>query len=126
MGLAEDVAALKKSHEEGLASVTDHLKKSDETSTALIGLVGKLTERVEALAGAKADDKDKDAPTDVKKVVKDVGELADQVDSIDTKLTEIVKSVRALGEGDSSQLNDDGIRKSGPKDDADLLAGLLS
>lgn len=124
MGLAEDVAALKKSHEEGLESVKDHLKKSDETSTALIGLVGKLTERVEALAGAKADDKGKDEPADIKKVVKDLGSLADKMDEFDSGLESIAKSVRALGEGGSSQDNDtDTIRK---QNNTDPLAGLLA
>ncbi len=127
MGLAEDIAALKKSHEEATTALTTKLEKSDETTGALIGLVGKLTERVEALAGAAAAPaKDADEKTDVKKtnVVDALGQLADKLDSFDRDLSGLAKSVAKLGEGDSSQDDDSDTIRKATKDNP--LAGLLS
>jgi hypothetical protein len=124
MGLAEDIAALKKSHEDATEAITDKLKKSDETTGQLIGLVGKLTERVEALAsGAKQKEAEPVAKSQ-DDAVKLLGDLADKLDSFDSDLTGLAKAVAALGEGGSSQDDkSDEIRKA-TKDNP--LAGLLS
>lgn len=121
MGLTEDFAALQKSHDDGQKAIVERLEKSDETTGALIGLVGKLTERVEALAaGTKVTD---DEPT-TETAVKKLGELADKLDSIDTDVTGLAKSIQTLAAGDSSQSDDsDAIRKA--KSD-NPLAGLLA
>lgn len=123
MGLADDFAALKKETDEKF----DAIKKSGDATTAavegLVGLTGKLVERVEALSGAAEQKKKDDEPTDVKKVVNDLGELADAVDGFDKKLEAIAKSVQALGEGGSAQ---DGGGDEIRKQNGNPLAGLLS
>ncbi len=119
MGLAEDVAALKKSHEDGQAAILTKLEKSDETTGALIGLVGKLTERVEALAGAAAAPKEKDEDP-----IKKLGTLCDSMDALDAELKKIAAGVSALGEGGSSQNNGDDVIRKANADNP--LAGLLS
>lgn len=110
MGLTEDFAALKKNTDETLASLK---KEGDATTVAvegLVGLTGKLVDRVEALAGSGDGEDGKGAGKKVKKeatsideVVAQVGKLADSVDTIDSELTGIAKSIEKLGEGDSSQ-----------------------
>jgi hypothetical protein len=128
MGLAEDFAALKKQQEE----LSGSIKKQGDVSEALVGLVGKLTERVEALgvaAGAgtagKSSEEEDGKKGDVKKsgdVVEALGKLADRLDTFDSDLTALAKSVAKLGEGDSSQRGDDArssVKKQNP------LAGLL-
>jgi hypothetical protein len=55
--------------------------------------------------------------------VERLGSLADKMDGLDSELTGLAKSVRALGEGDSSQDSEgDQIRKQ----NSDPLAGLLA
>ncbi len=124
MGLAEDFAAFKKDHEQR----AEDLKKSGDATTAavegLVGLVDKLVSRVETAPPKETSRTDE--PTDVKKVVSDLGELADTVDkfvgTIDGRLSAIAKSIETLGEGDSAQTGDDKIQKS----NGSPLAGLLS
>ena len=130
MGLAEDFAELKKTTGEQF----EGLKKSNDATTAavegLVGLTGKLVDRVEALsAGGGKTDGDGTGKESVKKssledVVERVGTLADKMDSFDSDLTGIAKSVREIAAGDSSQTGGDdreAVRKN-----KDPLAGLLA
>ena len=137
MGLADDHAALKKQTEERF----EELKKSTDATTAavegLVGLTGKLVERVEALSsngGGSAKDDGDEGKEPVKKsaslesAVESLGKLADRMDSFDSELTGIAKSIKALGAGGSSVKEEDDeeatrlakARKDNP------LAGLLA
>lgn len=120
MGLAEDFAALKKTTDEKFEKLE---KSSDATTTAVEGLLG-LTEKLVERLEQKPEEKPEEKPADLKKVVKDLGELADQMDKFDGSMQQIAKSIEALGEGESSQdTAGDQLRKTNSDNP---LAGLLA
>lgn len=121
MGLTDDIAALKKTVEEGQEATDKRVGSIEKSVEGLVEVAGKLAKAVEAGGTVKKTDEPEGDPT-LKDVVKKLGTLADRLDEFDGDLKKIAGDVEALGEGDTGQPADEpkSVRKS-----SSPLAGLL-
>lgn len=123
VGLAEDLADLRKKTDERLTAIAKDTEGTNQAVAGLVTVTEKLLERIDGgTPPAGKVKKEGDAPSDLAGVVQKVGELADQMDTFDAGLTGIAKAIRALGEGDTAQ---DGREKVAKTNGKDPLAGLL-
>lgn len=125
MGLTEDIAALRKTTEDGLGDLRKETDSNTEAVKGLVSITQTLVQREVARDKTETDGGEGEQKTLKKEdAVKGLGALADKMDEIDAGMTALAKSVAALGEGGSAQ---GGEADTTPVKKSDNpLAGLLS